>query len=51
MTQLSQYYNANKLLIESVNSDCYVSREVRDRILQTMFLPSRRLPKPGQQGN
>ncbi|MEO1399794.1 MAG: NACHT domain-containing NTPase [Cyanobacteria bacterium J06635_1] len=49
LTRLHQYYEANKLLLECVNSDCYVSREVRDRILQNMFLPSRRLTKPARQ--
>ncbi|MBC6476559.1 MAG: hypothetical protein GDA56_00870 [Hormoscilla sp. GM7CHS1pb] len=26
---LKQYYNGNKLLVECLNRDCYVSREVR----------------------
>ncbi|WP_442948904.1 NACHT C-terminal helical domain 2-containing protein [Nostoc sp.] len=26
---LKQYYDANKLLVDCLNSDCYVSREVR----------------------
>ncbi|MEH2315194.1 MAG: hypothetical protein V7K35_28155 [Nostoc sp.] len=26
---LKQYYDTNKLLVHSLNSDCYVSREVR----------------------
>lgn len=36
---LQQYYNANKLLIDCLNSDCYVSREVRQHIEDTLFLP------------
>jgi predicted NACHT family NTPase len=36
---LQQYYDANKLLIECLNSDCYVSREVRESIESTLLLP------------
>jgi predicted NACHT family NTPase len=36
---LQQYYNANKLLIDCLNSDCYVSREVRQEIEDTLLLP------------
>ncbi|MBD2211212.1 hypothetical protein H6G27_15135 [Nostoc linckia FACHB-104] len=36
---LKQYYDANKLLIEYLNSDCYVSREVRQHIENTLILP------------
>ncbi|NEP20129.1 MAG: hypothetical protein F6J97_25145 [Leptolyngbya sp. SIO4C1] len=39
---LKQYYEANRLLFECIHSDCYASREVREAILQTMFLPARR---------
>ena len=28
---LRQYYDANKLLVACINSDCYVSREVRQK--------------------
>jgi predicted NACHT family NTPase len=28
---LSQYYSANKLLVDCLNSDCYMSREVRQK--------------------
>jgi predicted NACHT family NTPase len=38
-TLLKQYYYANKLLLECLNSDCYVSREVRESIESTLFLP------------
>ncbi|MEP0748524.1 MULTISPECIES: NACHT domain-containing NTPase [unclassified Coleofasciculus] len=36
---LEQYYNANLLLVECLNSDCYVSREVRQEIEDTLLLP------------
>ena len=36
---LQQYYDANKLLVDCLNSDCYVSREVRESIESTLFLP------------
>ncbi|MHC0064639.1 NACHT domain-containing protein [Nostoc sp. UIC 10890] len=36
---LNQYYDANKLLVDCLNSDCYVSREVRQEIEDTLFLP------------
>lgn len=36
---LKQYYDANKLLIDCLNSDCYVSREVRESIESTLLLP------------
>ncbi|MEP0752731.1 NACHT domain-containing NTPase [Trichocoleus sp. Lan] len=34
-----QYYDANLLLVECLNSDCYVSREVRQEIEDTLLLP------------
>lgn len=37
--QLRQYYNANKLLVECLNSDCYVSREAREEIEASLLLP------------
>jgi predicted NACHT family NTPase len=40
MKLLQQYYEANKLLIDCLNSDCYVSREVREEIESTLLLPS-----------
>ncbi len=36
---LQQYYDANKLLIDCLNSDCYVSRDVRQKIEDTLLLP------------
>lgn len=36
---LRQYYNANQLLVDCLNSDCYVSREVRQEIEDTLLLP------------
>ena len=39
MTQLQQYYDANKLLVDCLNSDCYVSREVRAEIEESLLLP------------
>jgi predicted NACHT family NTPase len=36
---LQQYYDANKFLVECLNSDCYVSREVRESIESTFLLP------------
>jgi predicted NACHT family NTPase len=36
---LEQYYDANWLLVECLNSDCYVSREVRQEIENTLLLP------------
>lgn len=36
---LKQYYDANQLLIDCLNSDCYVSREVRQEIEETLLLP------------
>ncbi|MBD2120188.1 NACHT domain-containing NTPase [Trichocoleus sp. FACHB-262] len=37
--QLQQYYDTNKLLIDCPNSDCYVSREVREKIEASLLLP------------
>ena len=36
---LKQYHNANKLLVACLNSDCYVCREVREKIEDTLLLP------------
>ncbi len=36
---LKEYYDANKLLVDCLNSDCYVSREVRQEIEDTLLLP------------
>ncbi len=40
---ISQYCIANDLLIECLNSDCYVTREVREKIEFTLLLPSSKL--------
>ena len=37
--KLRQYYAANQLLIECLNSDCYVTRPVREKIEDTLLLP------------
>ena len=36
---LGQYLRANQLLVDCLNSECYVSREVREEIEDTLFLP------------
>ena len=36
---IKQYLTANKLLMECLNSECYVSREVREEIEDSLFLP------------
>ncbi len=36
---LLQYYDANKVLVDCLNSDCYVSREVRAEIEASLLLP------------
>jgi predicted NACHT family NTPase len=37
---LQQYYDVNKLLVDCLNSDCYVSREVRQDIEDTLLSPA-----------
>lgn len=44
-TLLKQYYNANLLLVDCLNSDCYVSREVRQEIEDTLLLPIAEIEK------
>jgi predicted NACHT family NTPase len=44
-TLLQQYYDANRLLIECLNSDCYVSRSVREEIEATLLLPMEEIDK------
>ncbi|AVH68449.1 NACHT domain-containing protein [Nostoc sp. 'Peltigera membranacea cyanobiont' N6] len=39
---LRQYYDANKLLVDCLNSECYVSRSVRQQIEDTLLLPVNR---------
>jgi len=45
---LRQYYDANQLLVDCLNSHCYVTRTVRDKILNTLLLPLKetRIPYP-----
>jgi predicted NACHT family NTPase len=43
--KLQQYYDANKLLVDCLNSDCYVSREVRAEIEETLLLPMSEVEK------
>ena len=40
-TLLEQYSYANKLLMDCLNNDCYVSREVRQEIEDTLLLPNK----------
>jgi predicted NACHT family NTPase len=37
---LRQYYDANQLLLDCLNSDCYVTRTVREELKETLFLPT-----------
>lgn len=50
---LQQYYDANQLLVDCLNSDCYVSREVRQEIEDSLLLPiaeiEKRFPKQRRQ--
>ncbi|MEH1949853.1 MAG: NACHT domain-containing NTPase [Nostoc sp.] len=46
---IKQYYNANILLVECLNSDCYVSREVRQQIEDTLLLPIAEIKQRQQQ--
>ncbi len=43
--QLQQYYATNKLLVDCLNSDCYVSRDVRQEIEETLLLPIAEIEK------
>ncbi len=43
---LEQYYRANKLLVACLNSDCYVTRSVREEIEATLLLPQSLLQTP-----
>ena len=45
---LKKYYGANKLLVECLNSDCYVSRDVRKQIEDTLLLPSKSIKQDNQ---
>jgi predicted NACHT family NTPase len=41
MKLLKQYYDANKFLVDCLNSECYVSRDVRQTLEATLLLPVR----------
>jgi predicted NACHT family NTPase len=41
---LQQYYDANQLLADCLNSECYVSRDVRQHIEDTLLLPVKTAP-------
>ncbi len=43
--KLQEYYDANLLLAQCLNSECYVSREVREEIEATMLLPMSEIKK------
>lgn len=43
--KLQQYYDANKLLVDCLKSDCYVSRDVRQEIEETLLLPIAEIEK------
>jgi predicted NACHT family NTPase len=42
---LQQYYDSHKLLVDCLNSDCYVSRKVRQEIEETLLLPIEEIKK------
>jgi hypothetical protein len=46
---LKQYYDANKLLADCLNSDCIVSAEFREEIEDTLLLPIAEIEKHQQQ--
>ena len=45
METLKKYYDANKLLIECLNSGCYISQEVSEAIRETLLLPIAEIEK------
>ncbi|MEM6433374.1 MAG: NACHT domain-containing NTPase [Cyanobacteria bacterium P01_D01_bin.115] len=42
---LQQYYDANKLLVDCLNSDCYVTKATRQYIEDTLLLPMSEIEK------
>jgi hypothetical protein len=42
------YYDANKLLVDCLNSGCVVSDEVRQEIEDTLLLPIAEIKEPRQ---
>ena len=45
---LKEYHEANEFLLECLDSDCYVSREVRQEIEETLLLPIAEIEKRKQ---
>jgi hypothetical protein len=45
---LQKYYDANKLLVDCLNSDCHVSRKVRQEIEDSLLLPMSEIEKRQQ---
>jgi predicted NACHT family NTPase len=45
---LGEYYDANNRLVDCLNSDCYISREVRQEIEDTLLLPMSEIEKRQQ---
>lgn len=43
--KLDQYYDANKLLVDCLNSDCYVTKATRQYIEDTLLLPLSEIEK------
>jgi predicted NACHT family NTPase len=43
--KLQQYYDANKLLVDCLNSDCYVTKATRQYIEDTLLLPMSEIEK------
>ena len=41
---LQQYYDANKLLWDCINSSCYTTHTVRQEIEETLLLPTEAPP-------
>ncbi len=49
ITILQKYYDANVILIECLRSDCFVTREVRNKIQDELFLPIAEIEKRKEQ--
>ena len=45
---LSQYNDANKLLTQCLHQDCYISREVRQKIEETLLVPYAKIKRRKQ---
>ncbi|MDJ0555074.1 MAG: hypothetical protein QNJ68_11645 [Microcoleaceae cyanobacterium MO_207.B10] len=46
---LERYYDANVILIKCLRSDCFVTREVRNKIESELFLPIAEIEKRKEQ--